>query len=462
MAAADNFWIFFYEKEQLYSLLTYWKIIQNQTPKMISQEDHDNLGKLVERVKKFDYKRFNYLLVQQKFLDSRQWKKEQKLKDELDEMYDEYIEMGSIDYRTNGKEKVMAIIFSSFEERPIYKDVYSTYQYLIKSDIIRNKKYFPITDEIILKTFTENPEFYRESLFLDTDPDLTEMLDTYASFFQKYMDTNKPVKHKNSASTADDKIKCNESKNGILRGVVHKIGYSGFGGKDKIDYMMDIINSNYLEVQFKDYNPTSGIFTTLLGNQNVIRDSYGSSSMGIYFIISLSVLDDFDYWGGEHNRGYRTETNFYKGICYNCGDELEKFSAAERIYMDYINKNFMKMHELIFPNDIKISKYVEQIYIPCKFDYKYVMKSKKVPPHIKKIITNVENRKKVYRKGCKGNAPKRIDEKLLYKMCKKVAKRENMKDIVKIDVMSINRKRRVKLSYDPTKSANNYIFPIPE
>lgn len=457
MASIDNFYILFYEKDLCYKLIDYWNEVKDEKPKLISQEDHDYLGTLVERIKNFDFKKYNELSAQ--FQVS---KNKYKIKNELNVLINEYNELSDINYRTTGEEKVMVLIFSSFEENPHYKSPIIIYQYLSCSDIVRNKKFYPITDEIILKTFNDNPDFYRESLFIDSNPDLIEMIDTYAGFFQRYMDENKKIKHKHSVD--DSLIKCDESKNGILRGIVHMIGYGGYGGKNSIDFMMDIINSNFLEVQFKDYNPTSGIFTTLLGNDNDIGKLYKNSRYhdnGIFFIISLSILDDLDYWGGKHGRGSRKKTDFYKGVCYKCADDLEKYSSAERLYMSMVNDKFKNFHELIFPADIKISKYVQEIYVENEFTYESIMESDKIPLSIKKIITNKENTTKVYNKGCKGKKPKRIDKKLFNKLVKKIEKRELMTDIPKVDVVSINTKRRVKLLYDPTKSANSYEFPIP-
>jgi predicted DNA-binding protein YlxM (UPF0122 family) len=298
-------------------------------------------------------------------------------------------------------------------------------------------------------------------MFLDLDVNIVNLINGYSSMFQKYINEKYPIKHKNSIT--DSNLECNESKNGILRGLVHKIGFTGFDGKLRDEYLMDIINSGYLEIQFKENNPASGIFTTILGKDNDIKKLYRGNDSGIFFMISLSALEDFDYWAGPHGLGARKKTHFYKGICYKCNDELEKYSAAERTYMAIAGDKHEEFYELMFASDLNIKRYVEEICVPNKDVYDELMESEKILPWVKELITNKEDKKKVYRKNCSGKEPEKIKETVFKKMVKNVVKREMMENIPRVDYNAINTKRKANIIYDTTTSSSGGMrFPTPK
>jgi len=239
------------------------------------------------------------------------------------------------------------------------------------------------------------------------------------------------------------KTRCNESKNGILRGLVHQLGYSeGIDGKD---VFKKIMNSGYLEIQFKDYDYNSGIFTRVLGKGDSIDDLYGE---GIFLILSLSVLDDFDYWiSKDMNFGQRKNTSFYKGICFDCKGKskpLKDFSSAELGYLSLDDKVY---HELVIPSDINIERYVEAIYVSDINIFDELIQDENLELWIKSRLINKEDLEKVYRKNCTGPEPESLNSKKYEKIKSLVKTVKLNNDIKKVNYKSINLKRMISLEY---------------
>lgn len=235
------------------------------------------------------------------------------------------------------------------------------------------------------------------------------------------------------------------------------IGYTGIPGP-KDEYLMNIINSNYLEMMFKKNNPDGGVFTTILGKDNSIKKLYNERP-GIFFIFSLSLLDDFDYWCGKHNSGRRTNIMFYKNSCYKCDKEMKNYSAAERCYLEMYSDEFTNFYELMLSSDVNIKRYLEAIYINDNNYYNIIMKSKKIPSWIKKLIILEEDKNKIYRKNCQEETPKKINEKKFQKLVKKIKAREHINDIPEVKYEAIINKRKVEFLYDSTINNKKITFP---
>lgn len=408
----------------------------------------DELGKTIKEIEEFDFNQLNNIasklsIMRQNF--RKNISKRLDLMINFRKLFQDFQKLVEKNFY-NEITKRFLIIFHSIEEQPQVQNSSEFVEYITKTEIVRNKKTYPIDKNFLSDLFIQNPEYIRELLFIDYDININVLMSAYSSIFQKYMNEKFPLKHKHSTKYVQGE--CNESKNGILRGLVHMIGYTGYGNLTPEDYLSNIINSQYLEIQFSKRNPDSGIFTTILGKDNSIKELYGERS-GIYFIFSLSVLDDFDYWAGKHNLGKRTGTSFYKGICYKCSDKLENYSAAERCYMEMFSEKFEIFYELMFASDINIKRYVEEIYVADKETYNTLLASSKLPNWVKVLLTNKENTKKIYRKNCKGETPNFIDEKEFNKMVKLTMKRKLMKDIPKVDYKAINQRRKIELIYKP-------------
>ncbi len=471
MANADDFWIYIYEATFILRVKDIDQEVKfpNWLEENFGEGDKEKFLKLIEDIRTFDFDKMRDIshrlnILRQNYRGN--WRKIDKLEEEYDQIYEQYQELSTRQFRLTGKDKYLIMSLAAMDtDDPLYQGSMSTYRFLTASTVIRDKKEYPITDDLILEVFGQNPDYYRESLFFDQDVQLLDLMRIFGGMFETHFNKIYPIKHKDSLRKRKGKIeeleKCQQTQHGVLRGLVHKIGYTGYRGKHD-DFLMMIINSGYLEIQFQERNPTSGIFTTMLGYDNSIEKMYGNAN-GIFFILSLKALEDFDYWAGRHGMGARKKTDFYKGICHACGDDgLEKYSAAERAYMAMVGDKHEKFYELIFSGDLSIRRYLEAIYVPNKFIRKKLTESEIVPEHIKVMITSEIPKDMVFRKGCEGDKPRKMPKKSMDKLVKLVQKRENMDTIPKINYQSINMKRKVKILYDPLKSEGGMDFPTPE
>jgi hypothetical protein len=466
MASVQDFFVCEYEYDYLTDIEQYNDMIDKKLESIESYTTEKDIALFKQHYQKildFDYEKLNSIgskitlyQKQKKFQLTRKLQKEYK------KLFCEYQELGNYEFRTTGKEKILLLFFISYEDFPQIYRPSSLYRFLSKTTIVRNKKFFPITDDMILEIFQKEPDLYRESLFIDYPVDMMTGIGFTTNVLQSYMDQKYPLKLKHTQQVLEKDIECGQSKHGMLRGLVHMIGYTGYGGMEEDEYIMKIFNSGFLEIQFKDRNSSSGIFTTILGNDNDIEKIYERD--GIFLIISLSALEDFDYHAGFHSMGTRKPMDFYKNICYKCDDELDRYSAAERAYMAMALDKFDNFYELIFSSDINIKKYVEEIHVKGKKLYEKLTSSSIIPDWVKVLITDVEDKEKVYRKNCTGKAPKPISKKKFNVLVEKISKRENMTDIPKINYDSINTKRKINLLYEQisTSTAWENIVPIPK
>ena len=277
------------------------------------------------------------------------------------------------------------------------------------------------------------------------------------SILKNYINDKYPIKQK--IINNEKKIKCDESKNGILRGLVHKIGY--VSNESNKDLFNKIINSGYLEIQFNSDDYNSGIFTRVLGKDDSIEEFYGK---GIFLILSLSVLDDFDYWMNDLDVfGDRLTTSFYKKMCFECKGKfksLENFSAVELGYLN-LNNTSKRSQELVIPSDINIKRYVEAIYVSDENVFKELIQDESLELWIKSRLINKEDLKKVYRKNCTGSEPINLNKKTKEKIKNLLKIRNNNNDIIKVNYNSINLKRMISLEYkQDVYSENTYKFPL--
>ena len=478
MASLDDFWLYIYEYGYMEKLTDAFEYHPAMITANMGEGDEQKLQEMMDKINSFDFEKLKDISYRLKLLERnfvRNWSKIDKLRDEYKKIMKEYDEIENMEYRLTGENKYLLIIFTSFtEEEPFYQSSRAMYRFLSSSTVIRDKKQYPITDELLLDMFGSNPDFYQESLFLDQEAQLIDMMSVFSGMFETYFNKLHPIKHKDSmkrrkgekgkVDEPDSEIRCQESQNGILKGLVHKIGYTGYKEKDD-EFLMKIINSKYLEIQFKERNPNSGVFTTVIGHGKKVKDIYGGRQ-GIYFILSLKALEDFDYWGGEHALGARKKTSFYKGICHKCDDGIEKYSAAERLFMasmsDKENMGMTNFYELMFSADLSLRRYLEAIYVPWKSQRDILLTSELVPERVKSLIIDKIPDDQVFRKGCEGEKPKKINKKTFDKMVKVVEKREKMDSIPEVNFISINTKRKVKIMYDPLKSGSGTEFPTPE
>jgi hypothetical protein len=273
-----------------------------------------------------------------------------------------------------------------------------------------------------------------------------EKIEVLRQYFDLYLNTKYPIIFKGMVKK--NMIECNESKNGILRAIVHQIGH--VSGERGIDHFCEIFKSEYLRIQTKDYEVNEGIFSFLVGRDDQFQDFYDIHGKGIFLIFSLSVLEDFDYWVslGGTIYGKREKTGFYKGICYECNEELKEYSSAERGYLA-INQNVKPFsHEIVFTGDINLKRYVQAIYVPGKKLYREMMASDKIKPWIKDMIINKDDINIVYRNNCEGDIPPKISKKNFNKISKLVNKRKEMSEISIPKYNSINKKKYTKLIFD--------------
>lgn len=456
MASVDDFYISVYEYDYVENFMKWKEESFNYKYPFLSDEDHNKLKEVCDKINEFDFDKLNNLAS--KYLlqfASRKHLEASKTRKEYMKLYKKYKELGEIDMVTTGDNIIhLSVVIFPFGDIK-YQSPHPLYHYLGKITVLRDGKKYKIDDEMILDIFTKNTDLYRESLMVNEDLDSVKLGRFYSSMIDRYMNQIHPLKHRLAANKK--MIECQESQNGILRGLCHKIGYTGYHGKEPEDYLMDIINSGYLEIQFKERNPNSGVFVTMINNNTEIKNLYGPVG-GIYLMISLSALDDFDYWCGPHTFGARKLVDFYKGICHKCDEEFKKYSAAERCNL--LQSGDTGFYELMFASDINIKRYVEEIIVTDDNLYNQLMSSTSVPAWTKSIMTNKEDKKKIYRKNCKGETPEIISDKLFKRLVKKIKNRKLMDKIPKVDYKSINIRRKSKLIYDPLDSAENKLFPM--
>lgn len=329
------------------------------------------------------------------------------------------------------------------------------YSVLINMSVRRGNKEWKIDKDMIFDIVTKKQNFYREILFSKT-PEINQFLNNIIDILHKYINNKYPIKFKHLA-VKNKSIECQESKNGILRGLVHSIGYVGPSSEE---IFCSLFSSGHLEVQLKRVDQNSGIFTRLLGiGRDNIKDIYYVLNKSIFLIISLSALDDFDYWLTTYDAwGARTDTSFYKGFCHGCEGKLkslQKYSAAERGYMAFKNEKSEKEHELVLNSDINLKRYVEAIYIPDKELFEKMMAKKEIPLWVKTLMTNQDDINKIYRKNCTGPEPPLIKKETFEKISKLVEKREKVTNILPLNIESINKKKKIELVYrDDTHEAD--------
>lgn len=457
MASSEDFWFIIYELNILEHLED---IPSRRSLSDLSDADYSKLKDYEKKVKKLDYEKMNMATAKLYILPKRNRFYRKRLRKEYKEAFKEYLEIGTEGFTSEKGYHI--IFFISYSEPPTYISGYDLYDFLTGVTFLRNKKSYPVTKDMVLELFSENPEYYREVLFLDQDIHLTRIMNSISNVFQRYIDQKYPIKHK-QIKFLDNQIECNESKHGILRGLVHKIGYIGYEEEDD-EYLMKIINSGYLEIQFNPRNPNSGIFTTIIGRHNTI-DSLYFNNPGIYFIISLAALDDFDYWAGVHDLGSREVGDLYKGICHKCDKKTEQYSAAERCYIEMYNSKFNTFYELMISSDVNIKRYVEQIYVTPQGTYDNLMKSDMIPPWVKSLLIYEEDKTKIYNLNCKKNNKKPISEKKFEELAKDIAHNKKFmkpEDIPLVNYTAINEKRKLKINYDPLHTPSGIFFPILE
>lgn len=451
MVSSNDFYICVFEINLVYSLVNYesW----HKKSKWLDDVTERKLKDLKEEVEGIDYESINNVLTKLGALTlekSGMFNKRKNLIDQYKVLSKRYIEIGETDIETKNGYHIIVLVTPMDEDQVKVSDTGQMYTFLRNMSIRRGKKEWVVDKEMILDLYRERKELYRltlEKRELDRINNL--MVDTI-DFFQEYINKKYPVKFKHRSTRSRGDVECGESKNGILRGIVHRIGY--VGGKDPSDIFCQLFNSGYLEVQHKRADKNTGIFTRLLGyGTDTVDDMYFNSPKAIYLILSLSVLEDFDYWMTTHDAwGDRTDMSFYKGFCNGCVGKLkplEDYSAAERGYMALENDGGKKTHELVLSSDVNLKRYVEAIYIPNKTTMNELMERNEIPMWVKSLMTNEDNVNNVYRKNCLGEKPKKISKSKFDKISKLVAKREKITDIPPLNIESINKKKKIQLIY---------------
>ena len=193
MLNKNNIFIINYENNECHSFIDWW---QKEKEKKYFEDDYtkENIEKfdnLVKDIKKFDFKTMYKLANQIQLLGkNKKWEKVKDLKLEYDDYYDQFNEIS--DKVILGKIYTY-VIFYSFNDKPTFQNTEEFYKYISATKIIRDKKIYKIDDELLLDMFTKNPEFYKETLFIDTEINSNILMSCYTSIFQKYFNQLYPI-----------------------------------------------------------------------------------------------------------------------------------------------------------------------------------------------------------------------------------------------------------------------------
>jgi hypothetical protein len=409
------------------------------------EKTENELEILRKKIKEINYDSINDIVFKLGEISSGQRKGTTlELRRKYRELIKDYDELGKTEFVND---KGFHIIIITSPEMPKIDQPKSLYDFLLNTTIVRSKKQFELDKEMILQIFKEKPELYRQSLFSNLTISPYEKIYIIKDYLKDYVNQKFPIKHRHRQLGGD--VQCNESKNGILRGVVHMIGLANIQRKTDEELLGDIFDSGYLEIQYSKFDTNSGIFTLLVGNDDTVDELYNNNH-GIYLMLSLSVLDDFDYWVAMTMKGgNRDGYDFYKGICPKCTGKtsvLQDYSAAERGYMGLSGKEKNWSHEMVFTSDINLERYVEKIYVPNKKMLDEFLASDKLKPNVKALLTGVETKDMVYRKNCLAETPPRIKKTTYNKLVKMVKQREEVEDLPKINYKAINIHRTISLT----------------
>jgi hypothetical protein len=405
-----DFWLIIYEQEITYKYLSIIELIDKKS----EYYDEDSISEYEWLDKK----------VQKELLSFE--KRIIKNDDELD---------GYTFSNDQGEHIVMVIS----QGEPKFEKSSFLWGVLKKSCINRGKKEFKIEYDMLSDITKRFPYFYYETLFINSTLGMFQKLKKITDFFQDYINQQYPIIHKHSVKKRN--ISCDESKNGILRAVVHQVGFA-----DGNENIFPLIKSGYLEIQMKPYEFNGGNFTTLVGYGDKLSHTY-IENKGVFLVFSLSILDDLDYWVSlEMRSGIRSSLDFYKGICCECDQSMEKYSSAERAYSAIEHGGLS--HETVFTSDINLRRYLEAVYVPDKKLYREMLSSKDLEPWAKKLLINKDNVNKVYRKRCSGKVVSRMNDKEMDKISKIIKQRRYLEgyEIPKINYKAINIHRTISLT----------------
>lgn len=456
MVSADDFFICVFESSLTYPLVNHE--YADKKSEWFDDETKRKLEDLKKEAEEIDYESINNILTKLGALNFKKkgskFDKRKNLMDQYSVLAKRYTELGEIDIETEKGYHIIILTVSNVSNTG------QMYTFLRNMSVRRGKKEWVVDKEMILDIYRERKELYRLTLEKRKLDRINNVMADTLDLLQEYINKKYPVKFKHRSTRSRGDVECGESKNGILRGIVHRIGY--VGGKDSSEIFCQLFNSGYLEVQHKRIDKNTGIFTRLLGyGMDTVDDIYLNSPKDIYLILSLSVLEDFDYWMSTYDAyGDRTDMSFYKGFCNGCEGKLkplQDYSAAERGYMALEDKDSKKAHELVLSSDVNLKRYVDAIYIPDKTVLDEIMSRKEVPLWVKSLVTNKDNVNKVYRKNCLGEKTKKITKSKFDKISKLVAKREKITDIPPLNIESINKKKKIQLIYRDDVSFE--IFP---
>jgi len=457
MVSIDDFWVYIYEKDRVFNL------IKIKDKKVFSSDKiKEKFDLLIDKIENIKYNSINKVLNKLgKFMvpgNRGTVEKRKLLLEKYKEISKKYIEIGEENIVTD--DGYHLIVFTS-ESIPSLVSSRQTYFFLRNISVKRGKKEWKLDDEIILDIFKKNEWLYRSTLYINKQAGMYQIMRDTTDILQNYFDTTYPIKFKHGKVKKQD-VECAESKNGILRGIVHQIGFVGGGG---VDLLSKIFKDGYLEIQNKEEDYETGIFTRVLGYQShSLFKKLGEN--GIYIILSLAVLEDFDYWiSVTDSSGARTDNSFYKGFCHGCEGKLKPlndFSAAERGYIFSRMQKFHKdHHELVLNSDIYLERYAEAIIVPDKQILEEILSRKDIKPWVKALLVEKENKSTIYRKNCKGEPPKRFPQDVFKKIGNLLKKREKITDIPPLNINSINKKKKIELIYRDDVSLWKYTVPFP-
>jgi hypothetical protein len=427
----DHFYIFIYEYSQI---ISFQEIEKYWFGDIFEQE----LDKVMTIIDSIDFKQIEK--IENKIRKEKSGKILNELYLEYNQITKDLVELK--EYMIINEQGLHFLVVGEYIET--YQNTLELYSILSRSKLERGNKTYSIDDNMILEMAHMYPGFYRESCFINSDLTMFQKIEVIRQYFDLYLNQKYPIISKNIVKKYP--IECSESKNGILRGIVHQLGH--VSGDHGIDHFCEVFKSEYLRIQTKDYEKNEGIFSFVIGNKDKIQDFYSYRGKGVFLILSLSVLEDFDYWvtvGAIY--GTRSEFGFYKGICHECDDQLKKYSSAERGYLSLPEQKEFS-HEIVFTGDINLKRYVEAIYVPGRKLYREMMSSEKIDPWIKNLITNADSIDVVYRNNCIGDIPPTISDKQFNKISKLVHNRKKMLQIPVVKYESLNKKKYVKLVFD--------------
>ena len=271
------------------------------------------------------------------------------------------------------------------------------YEYLQSLSFLRNGEIYEMEEEFIHEVWNTYPEYFLCTTHIDKDGKIQSDYDIQISMLKKSLirEFKKKYPFKYKYYRKEEKSPCNESKHGLIHGLVHRLNSTNMSS------MISVTKSGWLD---PFYNNTSifkawksGVYMKLMTGEN---ENLNSGMINLIF--SVALLDDLDYYGNDdEDFGVRGGYSFYKGFSYKVPKELKKFSSAERAVI-----YGMENGEIIFREPVSLERYLEKIVVPeGRFGDEF-MANKKIPQYYRDMMVRELEPGAYYRKHCNGEMVK--------------------------------------------------------